>query len=76
MGFRAISIDKPSISERPARTSGTAPGEPYDVGASTDDASLLDAYSRAVVDVVERVSPAVIGVAWKAETSRRGSPPT
>ena len=38
-----------------------------------DDAALLDAYSRAVVDVVERVSPAVIGVAWKEDGDpRRG----
>ena len=65
MGFRVISTDEPSISERPVGTGGVA---------STDDGALLDAYSRAVVDVVERVSPAVIGVSWKGDSSRRGSP--
>jgi S1-C subfamily serine protease len=30
--------------------------------AENDDASLLDAYSRAVIDVVERISPAVVRI--------------
>jgi S1-C subfamily serine protease len=38
--------------------SATAP----DAATRPDDAHLLDAYSRAVVDVVEKVGPAVIGV--------------
>src|SRR5215831_20271637 len=45
-------LDEP----RPPR----APGP--DRGVPLDDADLLDAYSRAVVDVVERVGPAVVGL--------------
>ncbi|MFN8060291.1 MAG: trypsin-like peptidase domain-containing protein [Vicinamibacterales bacterium] len=43
--------------------------------AGPDDGELLDAYSRAVVDVVERVGPAVVRVdVWRAAGSaRRGS---
>ncbi|MGH7566766.1 MAG: S1C family serine protease, partial [Gemmatimonadota bacterium] len=37
-----------------------------------DDGALLDAYSRAVVDVVGRVSPAVIGVSWRSGEGHRG----
>jgi S1-C subfamily serine protease len=36
-----------------------------------DDAALLDAYSRAVIDVVERAGPAVVAIELAA---RRGSP--
>jgi S1-C subfamily serine protease len=58
MGFRVISGEGPSRAELPrVQRSGPA--------ARPDDAALLDAYSRAVVDVVERVSPAVIGVSWR-----------
>ena len=38
-----------------------------------EDQALLDAYSRAVIDVVDRVGPAVVGLAVRAEQSRGGS---
>jgi len=38
-----------------------------------DDADLLDAYSRAVIGVVERVAPAVIGVQGARGEASRGS---
>jgi S1-C subfamily serine protease len=38
-----------------------------------EDQALLDAYSRAVIDVVDRVGPAVVGLAIRAEKSRGGS---
>jgi S1-C subfamily serine protease len=38
-----------------------------------EDAALLDAYSRAVIDVVDRVGPAVVGLAVKAERGRGGT---
>jgi S1-C subfamily serine protease len=58
MGFRVISREQRSRAAfPPAARSASA--------AQADDAALLDAYSRAVVDVVERVSPAVIGVSWR-----------
>ena len=57
----------------PAELDGTAPRTDGARREAPDDGALLDAYSRAVVDVVERVSPAVIGVAWKgAGDARRG----
>ncbi|HYO46060.1 MAG TPA: trypsin-like peptidase domain-containing protein, partial [Gemmatimonadota bacterium] len=61
-----ISANDPSRAERPRPGERAAPGE------QPDDGALLDAYSRAVVDVVERVSPAVIGVSWKRESTGRG----
>ncbi|HET9333848.1 MAG TPA: trypsin-like peptidase domain-containing protein [Gemmatimonadota bacterium] len=67
MGFQVISrkdFANPTAAD-PMRDRGG------DAGA-LDDAALLDAYSRAVVDVVERVSPAVLGVAWKREAKGRG----
>ena len=48
----------------PAATGGgrnTSPPEP-------DDRTLLDAYSHAVIDVVERVGPAVVRIAGNRET--------
>src|SRR5687768_17764270 len=55
----------------PADVDGTAPRNETTPREAPDDAALLDAYSRAVVDVVERVSPAVIGVAWKEDGDSR-----
>src|SRR5258705_13878497 len=37
-----------------------------------DDEALLDAYSRAVIDVVDRVGPAVVRLDVKASNERRG----
>jgi len=41
--------------------------------SSSDDQALLDAYSRAVVDVVERVGPAVVRLDVKAGQRRGGT---
>ena len=38
-----------------------------------EDQALLDAYSRAVIDVVDRIGPAVVGFAVRADKSRGGS---
>ena len=38
-----------------------------------EDQALLDAYSRAVIDVVDRVGPAVVGLAVRAEKTRGGA---
>ncbi len=38
-----------------------------------EDQALLDAYSRAVIDVVDRVGPAVVGLAVRAEKTRGGT---
>jgi len=46
--------------------------DPLPAGAVTDDTALLDAYSRAVVDVVERAGPAVVAIEL---TAARGSHP-
>jgi len=48
----------------PAAAAPTVPAE---------DQALLDAYSRVVIDVVDRVGPAVVGIAVRAEKSRGGS---
>jgi S1-C subfamily serine protease len=39
----------------------------------SEDQALLDAYSRAVIDVVERVGPAVVRIDVKAKDGRAGS---
>ncbi len=36
-----------------------------------DDQALLDAYSRAVIDVVDRVGPAVVALAVRSGPARR-----
>jgi S1-C subfamily serine protease len=38
-----------------------------------EDQALLDVYSRAVIDVVDRVGPAVVGLAVRTDKSRGGS---
>ena len=38
----------------------------------TEDQALLDAYSRAVIDVVDRVGPAVVRIDVKAKDARAG----
>jgi S1-C subfamily serine protease len=46
---------------------GTPAAEPSPPSAApAEDQALLDAYSRAVIDVVDRVSPAVVGLAVRA----------
>ena len=40
-----------------------------------DDQALLDAYSRAVIDVVDRVGPAVVGLAVHARRTADGAAP-
>ena len=50
-----------------------ANGAARDDGAAPqvqDDGALLDAYSRAVVDVVERVGPAVVSLSVDQRTRR------
>jgi hypothetical protein len=37
-----------------------------------EDQALLDAYSRAVIDVVDRVGPAVVGLAVRAQSPTIG----
>jgi len=49
---------------RPAAAAQAVPAE---------DQALLDAYSRAVIDVVDRVGPAVVGLAVRTDKSRGGS---
>jgi S1-C subfamily serine protease len=50
---------QPAVADRPA--------------VPSEDQALLDAYSRAVIDVVNRVGPAVVGLAVRAEKSRGGT---
>jgi len=38
-----------------------------------EDQAVLDAYSRAVIDVVDRVGPAVVGLSVRTEKSRGGT---
>jgi S1-C subfamily serine protease len=50
---------QPAVADRPA--------------VPSEDQAFLDAYSRAVIDVVNRVGPAVVGLAVRAEKSRGGT---
>ena len=52
---------------------GSGPAAARPSGVAPDDQALLDAYSRAVIDVVDRVGPAVVGLAVRAERSRGGT---
>ena len=62
----------------PLHDAGLGGGQPAAAGQLTvppEDQALLDAYSRAVIDVVDRVGPAVVGLAvrtGKAEGRSRG----
>jgi len=53
----------------------TEPLAPSLAAAPTDEAVLLDAYSRAITDVVDRVGPAVVRIdVWhRADAARAGS---
>jgi len=52
----------------PNERSHTEPGRPV----PADDSRLLDAYSEAVVSVVDRVGPAVVGIAARNRRGQRG----
>jgi len=52
--------------DRPTPVLDSAPAVP------PDDQALLDAYSRAVIDVVERVGPAVVRLDVTSDQERRG----
>jgi S1-C subfamily serine protease len=54
---------------------GMAPAEAErdQAAVPTEDQALLDAYSRAVIDVADRVGPAVVGLAIRTDKSRGGT---
>ncbi len=71
MHAEVIAVDFPSsLSQNP---SGVLPSEPIESGTLHSDASLLDAYSRAVTAAVEKVSPSVVNVeVHQAARARNG----
>ncbi len=61
--LRLVTGDAAGRSEQPGRKPASR---------SAEDAELLDAYSRAVIGVVERVSPAVVELRVRDEHGRQG----
>ena len=61
-----------TLSDAPAPAPSDPPAAPIQ---SPSDSELLDAYSRAVSGVVERVAPAVVSVEVHHRRARRGGPP-
>jgi S1-C subfamily serine protease len=49
---------------------GANPARAGEFAIPADDQALLDAYSRAVIDVVDRVGPAVVGLAVRPNSSQ------
>jgi S1-C subfamily serine protease len=66
--MRKRRIDGLRLVSSPERSERDAPPGPTGVGG---DDTLLDAYSRAVVGVVGRVGPAVVGIGVKKERASR-----
>jgi S1-C subfamily serine protease len=52
---------------------GGQPAAADEFKVPAEDQALLDAYSRAVVDVVDRVGPAVVGLAVRTDKARGGT---
>jgi S1-C subfamily serine protease len=59
--------------EGPGRSNGAGQAEGLDVASEASDAELLDAYSRAVVNVVESVGPAVARIGVSLGNGRPGA---
>lgn len=59
--------------ERAPHRAGQDRSTPANAAPQASDGELLDAYSQAVIHVVERVGPAVISVARSAESEEGGS---
>jgi S1-C subfamily serine protease len=53
--------------------SGRHGGEPESAAVPAEDQALLDAYSRAVIDVVDRIGPAVVALAVRRGEQRAGT---
>jgi S1-C subfamily serine protease len=57
--------------------SGTGPRKSADGDATIDETKILDAYSQAVIDVAERLRPAVVNVSiWGLQRSPWEDPPS
>src|SRR5712671_5382625 len=79
---RSKSTNQPAHDPRPCRSADGAPAIPMldrptshldgPPAVPPDEQALLDAYSRAVIDVVERVGPAVVRLDVTSDQERRG----
>jgi len=52
---------------------GGPPAAPTQSEVPPEDQALLDAYSRAVIDVVDRVGPAVVGLSMRGQSAQSAS---